>query len=124
MAAGLANVSPVAVSSSLTTASIGALVAIRSRSHWWKAKLPFAWIVLRFDRNTSDHFSVQKSANSGRVTSLSMSRSRFFGSASARNARASAAVGSRPQASRYARRTNSESVHSPDGRMVICRSLA
>ena len=68
---------------------------------------PFSWIVFRLDRSTSAHFSAQKSANSGRVISLSASLSRFFESWSARNAVASAGVGMRPTASRYARRTNS-----------------
>ena len=83
---------------------------------------PFNWIVLRLERNTSAHFIAQKSANSGFVTSASISAPRL--APPAWNAVTSAAVGSRPTVSRNARRTNSASVHKSDGRIVIRFNLA
>ena len=83
-----------------------------------------ACIVLRLDRSTSAHFIAQKSANSGSVSSRSTSLARRSGDGSTRNARASSGVGSRPTASRVARRTKSESPLSADGWIVMVRSLA
>ena len=68
--------------------------------------------------------SAQKSANSGRSTRRSTSRSRLAGSVDSRNARASNGSGSRPIASRNARRKKTESLHTGDGLVRRDFSLA
>src|SRR5262249_18495458 len=94
------------------------------RSQFWNRCVPLTWIVFRDDRNTSDHFIVQKSAYSGRSSSASTSFARRFGDVSFKKVRTASDDGSTPHRSRYARRMNSLSVQSSDGGIDRSFSLA
>lgn len=123
---GTRKLLPDAVSNSRANLSYGMFVRTASRIQRWYACTAFGQRSIGnsdFTRSTSHHFSAQRSANSSRRKSDSISAARLPGRRSSANARTSDASGSVPMTSMNARRRNVSSEHGSAG-ATPCRRCA